>query len=299
MTAALYYFDDEADAANRLGAALGMACHAIDRRQFPDGESLIRITEPATTAFVYRSLCQPNDKLVELLLVASALRDRGAARVILVAPYLAYMRQDVAFLPGQAVSQRVITQLIADHFQGLVTVDPHLHRTPNLEAIAPQLQVAYVSAAGTLAEMLRPDIAPGTIMVGPDGESRPWVESVAKPLGCDVLVGEKVRFGDREVELTVPGIEQVAGRPVILVDDMISTGGTLLKCAALLQAAGATRIEAVTAHCLASHDDLAHLEAGGIQRVRATDTVAGVTVAAAIAPALAAAIREKWGSLLA
>ncbi len=295
MNAALYYFPDEADAAKRLGTVLGMACFEVDRRQFPDGESLIRIAEPASIAFVYRSLFQPNDKLVELLLVASALRDMGAERVILVAPYLAYMRQDVAFLPGQAVSQRVITRLIADHFEGLVTVDPHLHRTPRLEAIAPQLQVAYVSAAGTLADMLRPELAPGTIMVGPDGESRPWVESVAKPLGCEVLVGEKVRFGDREVELTLPGIEQVAGRPVILVDDMISTGGTLLKCAALLQAAGATRIEAVTAHCLASTDDLAHLAAGGIQRVRATDTVAGVTVAAWIAPALAAAIRGKWG----
>lgn len=294
MTAAVFAFSESVGEAENLARALGLPCHAVDLRQFPDGESLVRITQAVDTAFVYRSLDRPNGKLVELLLAASALRDMGTTNVVLVAPYLAYMRQDIAFLPGQAVSQQVITRLIAAHFEGLVTVDPHLHRTPSLEAIAPGLRVACVSAASTLADMLRAGIAPGTVLVGPDAESRPWVESVAEPLGCEVIIGEKQRLGDRHVELVLPGIEQVKGRPVILVDDMISTGGTLLSCAAQLLVAGATSVEAVTAHCLAADDDLQRLADGGITRVRSTDTVAGPTVSVSIAGALASAIRATW-----
>lgn len=296
--AAVYHFADGAGPGAGLADALGLPGQMIDVRRFPDGESLVRVAHGATTALLFRSLDHPNEKLVELLLAAAALRDMGAKRVVLVVPYLAYMRQDMAFLPGQAISQRVITQLIAAHCDGLVTVDPHLHRTPSLQAISPELECAYVSAASTLADLLRPDLVPGTVLVGPDSESRPWVESVARPLGCPVIVGEKTRFGDRDVTLTLPGIEQVAGQRVVLVDDMISTGGTLLHSAAQLLAAGATGVEAVTAHCLASHDDLARLKAGGIERVRATDTVAGPTVAAAMAPALAEAIRGTWGAYL-
>lgn len=296
--AAVYHFTDGAEPAAGLATALGVQHHAIDVRRFPDGESLVRVMEGSETALLFRSLDRPNEKLVELLLAASALRDMGAKRIVLVAPYLAYMRQDMAFLLGQAVSQRVITQLIADHFDSLVTVDPHLHRTPSLEAIAPHLDCAYVSAAGTLAGLLRPDLMPGTVLVGPDSESRPWVESVAQPLGCQVIVGEKIRFGDRDVKLELPGIEQVRGRRVVLVDDMISTGGTLLTCAAQLLAAGATAVEAVTAHCLATDEDLAKLKAGGIERVRATDTVAGPTATVSMSPALADAIRGKWPDYL-
>jgi ribose-phosphate pyrophosphokinase len=292
MTATLHAFAETLPAAQRLADLLGIPCRPIEVRRFPDGESLVTAAPTTPTAILYRSLDHPNDRLVELLLAVSALRDRGAARIILVAPYLGYMRQDAAFHPGEAVSQRVIGRLLAGCVDALVTVDPHLHRVHTLAEVVPGITAVTVSAAATLAETLRGDLPHDAILVGPDAESRPWVESVAAPLGLAVLVGTKHRLGDRQVELAIDGIECVCGRHVVLVDDVISSGATLLRCAALLQAAGAASIEACATHCLARPDDLHALVEGGIARVRSTDTVAGPTASIAIAPALAAALTE-------
>lgn len=290
MIATIHYFAESLHAAQGLAELLDIDCRAVSVRRLPDGESLVRVEDTERTAILYRSLDHPNEKLIELVLAASALRERGAIRIILVAPYLGYMRQDIAFQPGEAVSQKVIGTLLAAHFDALVTVDPHLHRTASLAAVVPGIDAVAVSAAAALADLLRPEVAPGTILIGPDAESQQWVESVAAPLGLPVLVGKKQRLGDRQVQLAIAGIKRVQGRPVVLVDDLISSGGTLVRCAELLRAAGATRIEAVAAHCLANPDDLAKLAAAGIAQVRSTDTVAGPAASIAIAPALAAAL---------
>lgn len=298
MIATLHAFAECLPAARRLADLLGIVCRPIDTRRFPDGESLVTVAPGERTAILYRSLDHPNEKLVELLFAVAALRDRGAARIVLVAPYLGYMRQDAAFHPGECVSQRVIGKLLADHVDALVTVDPHLHRVRSLAEVVPAIAAVPVSAAATLADTLRPDTPRDAILVGPDEESRPWVESVAAPLGLAVLVGTKHRLGDRQVELAIDGVDRVRGRHVVLVDDVISSGATLLRCAALLHAAGAASIEACATHCLAGPDDLRALRAGGIARVRATDTVAGPTACIAIALALAAAFAAH-GELLA
>jgi len=290
MTApTLHAFAEALAPAGRLAALLGIACRPITTRRFPDGESLVRVAATGDNAILYRSLDHANDRLVELLLAGAALRDRGARRVVLVAPYLGYMRQDTAFHPGEAVSQRVVGQLLAGHFDAVVTVDPHLHRIASLAEVMPGIAAVAASAAPALADALRATLPRDAILIGPDAESRPWVESVATPLGCEMLVGEKRRRGDRQVELTIAGIERVRGRPVMLVDDLVSSGATLLSCAALLRAAGAVQVEACATHCLAGPHDLRRLAEGGIARMRATDTVAGPTADIAIASALAAA----------
>lgn len=292
MTANVYFFEDSRMAAVRLAAELNIGCEPIYHRSFPDGESLVQVVKPSSIAIIYRSLNRPNDKLIELMLAASALRDRGAVSIVLVAPYLAYMRQDKAFQPGEAVSQKVIGKFIATHFDALVTVDPHLHRAASLQAVVPGINACAVSGATTLSSMIALEATHDTILVGPDVESRQWVESVAASLGLGVLVGEKRRLEDRKVELAIPNIEQVRGRPIVLVDDLISTGGTLLRCAALLRAAGAKRIEAIATHCLAEPADLQALADGGVERVRSTDSVPGPTASASLVPAIAQALRE-------
>lgn len=292
MIATLHHFAENTAEAQRLADALGIACCAISVRHFPDGESLVRVGQSEQTALLYRSLDAPNAKLVETLLAASALRDGGARKVVLVAPYLAYMRQDIAFVPGEAVSQRVIGALIAEAFDGLVTVDPHLHRTPTLEAVVPGIVAVNVAAAATIARALAATVTPDTVLVGPDAESRPWVEAVAAPLGLEVVIGTKLRHGDRKVEIALVDADRLAGRPAILIDDLISSGGTLKTCAALLRGAGVTTIGAVATHCLASRADLAALAESGIAPVLATDTVPGPAASIAMAPALAEAIRS-------
>ena len=289
MSGLVLGFAESRDPAARLAAALGLNVDEIAVHRFPDGEALVRIPSAAQTVLIYRSLDNPDPKLIELILAASAARDGGAKRVILVAPYLAYMRQDIAFHQGEAVSQRVIGKLIAEHFDAVLTVDPHLHRISSLGAVIPNIPAIALSAAPALCKAIRHQERP--VIVGPDGESRAWTQSIADSLELDMLVGSKTRHGDRDVSITIEGIERVAGRPVILVDDIISSGRTLQRAADLLRAAGAANVEALVTHCLSPPEDLASLKASGIERVSSSDSVAGPTACLPLAPLLADAIR--------
>lgn len=293
MTAALLNFSDCREPAHALAAELGIACGEIALHRFPDGESLVRVPASGETVLLYRSLDDPNAKLVELILAAAALRGGGARKVMLIAPYLAYMRQDMAFHPGEAVSQQVIGQLIADHFDGLMTIDPHLHRIARLSEAVPRIPAISLTAAPVLSAAISPDDRP--VLVGPDSESRQWVDAIAAPHGLDVLLGEKVRHGDRHVEVAIAGVERAAGRRAVLVDDVISSGQTLIAAAGQLLAAGATRVEALATHCLAGAPDLARMKAAGIARIRTAQTVDSPTAHVPVAALLAAAVRaEGW-----
>jgi len=294
MNMAIFAFAESEAQASALANELEVPFHPIGCRSFPDGESLVCVPAGAAaveTTILFRSLNDPNAKLVEILLAAAALRDNGARRVMLVAPYLAYMRQDIAFHPGEAVSQHVIGQLIADHFDGLVTVDPHLHRVAALGEVIPDIVATAVQAAPALAAALRRDLQPNSILIGPDRESLPWVEKIAESLDIEMLIAEKHRSGDRDVALTLPEIERVCGRPAVIVDDLVSSGSTLIACAAMLRAAGASRVEAIATHCLADATDLARLRAAGIDRIRASDSVPGSAATIPLAAVLGDAVR--------
>ncbi|MFN3553638.1 MAG: ribose-phosphate diphosphokinase [Novosphingobium meiothermophilum] len=296
MTAILHYFRTDARPAMRLAKALGMAHALIVHRRFPDGESLIRVGPAADTCLIHCSLHNADARLMPLLLAASALREGGAKRLILISPYLGYMRQDCAFTRGEAVSQRVLGRLLSGHFDALLTVDPHLHRTSRLEDVVPGIPAINVPAAPALAAAVvgiaGAQPSEGCVLVGPDEESRPWVEAVAAPIGLEIIVGRKHRTGDRSVQIELPAASAVRNRQVILVDDVISSGGTMLACARQLQAAGAIAIAAVASHCLARPADLSALAATGIGPVLATDSVPGKPCKIAMAGYIAEAVRK-------
>lgn len=289
--AALHVFAGAELPAARLAAMLGLASAPITVHRFPDGESLVRVAETATTALVYRPLDDPNVKLIEVLFAAAALRDRGARRVMLIAPYLGYMRQDIAFRPGEAVSQRVIGKLLAGAFDGVLTIDPHLHRVHALDEVMPGIAAIAATAAPVLAAAIDRQGAP--VLAGPDSESRQWVAEVARIAGLPFIVGTKLRHGDRDVEIAFPDAGAVAGQPVVLVDDLVSSGRTLIEAATVLRAAGAARIDALAVHCLASAEDIAAMHAAGIASIRATDTITGPVADLSVAPVLAQALRHQ------
>ena len=155
MTEHLLAFDDEAVLATALAAALGVPCSIVQRHAFPDGETRLRLPPvlPANVA-VLRGLQQPNAKLTELLLAAAGAREGGVQRLTLVSPYLAYMRQDMAFTPGEVVSQRHLGRLLAAAFDSIVTVDPHLHRVATLDEVVPGRQGLALSAAPLLGRFV-------------------------------------------------------------------------------------------------------------------------------------------------
>ena len=293
--AAIHAFPADAGPAAALAGFLGIAFAPVGLHRFPDGESLVQVDpdQARGRALLYCPLADPNARLVELLLAAAALRDNGAQQVMLVAPYLAYMRQDMAFAPGQAVSQQVVGKLLAQHFDGVLTVDPHLHRITSLDQVMPGIAAISISAGNLLAAELGQ--VPGTVLAGPDAESRQWVEAIGHACGLPVLVGTKQRHGDRSVTVTFSQPEAVRGCRAVLVDDVISSGTTLVRAAEALLAAGASTVEVLATHCLASDDDLARMTAAGIVRIRATDSVAGPVATIPLAGLLARAIRQaRW-----
>lgn len=288
---AVYGFPESEAAAGRLAARLALPCRVVSLHRFPDGESLVRVDPPALSAILYRSLDRPNDKLIEILLAASALRDGGCEEITLVAPYMAYMRQDIAFHSGEAVSQKVVGKLLAGAMDRVATVNPHLHRTPTIDAVFPGIAAIAIDAAPAIAALLATEgIARDTVVIGPDEESRPWARALAEPLGLPVITATKERRGDRDVTVSLPETPTLAGRPVLLLDDVVSTGGTLAACARAARAAGAGRIEAFVVHALCDEQTMRGLAAAGIDRLRSCDGVPHPSNALHLADLLAAAL---------
>jgi ribose-phosphate pyrophosphokinase len=136
-------------------------------------------------------------------------------------------------------------------------------------------------------------VPPDTLVVGPDSEARQWVEAIARPLGLDILIGAKHRAGDRDVRIGFDDAGTVAGRPVVLVDDVVSSGATLIEAARTLLAAGAVSVEVFATHALYGPDTAALLASAGIARVRATDSVVHPTGTIPLADVLASALEAR------
>ncbi len=291
MKVALHSFAEGEAAGRAIAALLEIPFGMVRRHSFPDGEILPSVPEPARTVIVYRSLEQPNDKLVELVLASEAWRRRGAKRLVLVAPYLAYMRQDTAFEPGQAISQRAIGALLARYFDRIVTVEPHLHRTKNLKGVFPRVAVDSLSAAGPLAQWIR---AQGwdadAVLIGPDWESTRLVEGVAARLGLAWTAMAKARSGDLAVRVSSQAREPIAGRAAILIDDICSSGATLVAAAERAQALGALDVRAIVVHALFSEASERRLHAAGVLQIASTDAAPHPTNRVSLAPLLADAL---------
>jgi ribose-phosphate pyrophosphokinase len=286
----LLHFEDEAASAARIAAAAGIACAAIERHRFPDGELKLRLpaTLPPQVALL-RSLVQPNEKLVELLLAARTARTLGATQLTLVAPYLAYMRQDIAFAPGEAVSQRIVGRFLAELFDAVITVDPHLHRVTTLEEAVPVPRTVVLSGAPLLADLIA-RLRPDALLIGPDEESAQWVAQAAAQHGFEHAVCRKVRHGDRHVEVALPAVP-VQGRAVVLLDDVASSGHTLAQAARGLLAAGARTVDVAVTHALFAGDAGQLLFDAGIRHVWSTDCIAHPSNAVSMAASLAGALR--------
>jgi ribose-phosphate pyrophosphokinase len=283
-------FPEETDQARALAAELDVPLEIVDVHHFPDGESRLQLPDRLPTRVVIcRSLDRPNAKLVELMLAAEGARALGARELTLVAPYLCYMRQDRAFAPGEVVSQRIVGRFLAERFDALVTVDPHLHRVSSLAEAVPVGRAVALSAAPAMGRFLAArKVHP--LLMGPDRESQQWVRTVAEVAGLEYGVASKTRSGDRSVEITLPE-RSYRGLDVVLVDDLASTGRTLAVAARALRAAGAARVDVLVTHALFFGDALQDLEGAGVGEIWSSDSVPHPSNAFALAPLLAEAVR--------
>ena len=288
----VYGFGDERAPASRLAVALGAPMSIVPVHRFPDAETRPQVAAPAAeTVVIYRSLDRPNGKLVDLLLTADALRRAGARRVILVAPYFCYLRQDAVFAPGEPLSRDVIAPIIGRAFDAVVTVQAHLHRTGDLSALLGVPTANLIPVEALAAALPAYDGPP--LILGPDQESSPWVNAWAAQLGGEPMTLAKTRFGDRHVKAASDArLAEAAGRAVVIVDDIASSGVTLVKALLLLRQIGAASVDIAVTHAMTPPRVTAALTAGGARCIVSTDSIRHSTNAAALAPLLASAVQS-------
>jgi ribose-phosphate pyrophosphokinase len=283
--------DDEARLAQLLAGALGWPLAIIERHRFPDGETRLRLPPalPPRVALL-RGLQQPNERLAELMLAAAGARELGAAHLTLVSPYLAYMRQDIAFAPGEVVSQRHLGRALAAWFDAVITVDPHLHRVATMDEVVPGRRGVALTAATLLGDWIAEHVL-GALLLGPDEEAAQWVQVAAAPHGLNHAVCHKQRHGDRDVDVALPTVD-VAGRAVVLVDDVASTGRTLVAAARGVFERGGASVDVAVTHALFVGDAVSQLKAAGVRHVWSTDCVPHASNVVSVVPLLARALRD-------
>ncbi len=293
MKPMLLSFPAQGELARTLAAELDAMLGRLDWRRFPDGESLVAVDEAVAgrEVAILASLRDPDTLTVALRLAADAARELGARRVGLVAPYLAYMRQDRRFHPGEAVSARSYARLLAQGFDWLVTIDPHLHRIASLAEVFP-IPTRCVASAPLVADWIASNV-PDAIVIGPDEESRQWAAAIAARAGVPVQVLRKIRRGDRQVEVSLPDAQAAQGRTAVIVDDIVASGHTAIATARHLRGLG-LRVVCVAIHAVFAGDACQQLLAAGVERIVSTDAIVHPSNAIGTAGLLAPAVAELW-----
>ncbi|HEY3273829.1 MAG TPA: ribose-phosphate diphosphokinase [Methanocella sp.] len=263
--------------AANIARQLGVKAHYPSITRFPDGE--IRVIEgdytpSPTVAYVQTMHPRPNDTLVEMMITVDLLKDLGAKRVVAVIPYLGYMRQDTRHEKGEAVSIRTVLKTL--DFAGvndIIGVDLHLHRLgrAELESFC-KITIHEVSAMDLLAKKAGRNLAK-PLVIGPDAESERWAARAAELLGTDYDVLEKTRVSAKEIHIK-PRKLDAKGRDVLIIDDIVSTGGTIMEVIKSLKAQGAGKITAACTHAVLSDiDTLTGLFRAGMDEFIATNTI--------------------------
>jgi len=275
----------------RIAETLGADVASLTMRQFPDEESYVRLSASCAgrDVIVVATLDRPNSKVLPLLFLVDLAHELRASRVILVAPYLAYMRQDTRFKSGEAVTSRSFAKLLSGGIDALVTVDPHLHR---YEALAELYSVPahVIHAAPLVAEWIQAEVE-RPLLVGPDSESGQWVADVARRASAPYVVLEKTRRGDRDVEVSVPDVERWRDHRPVLVDDIISTARTMIETVRRLKSADLPAPICVGVHAVFAGDAYRDLRAAGAERVVTTNTIAHESNQIDVSGAVADAVR--------
>lgn len=258
--------------------------------RFPDGETLVRV-EPevrGNTVIIAATLYQPDSVVMPLFFLASTLRELGAARLILVAPYLAYMRQDQPFQAGEGTTARHFAHWLSGFLDGLITVDPHLHRLHSLSDVY-SIPAINVPSAPAISGWLRQH-CPNAVLIGPDAESEQWVAEVARAAACPFTILEKIRRGDRDVSVSVPHIERWKNHTPVLLDDIISTGHTMAAAAVHLRRAGMPPPICIGVHAVFAENSFATLQQADIDKLVTCNTIPHASNGIDLHPLLADAL---------
>lgn len=283
-----------ADLAEKIAKRLGAQMVAAELRVFSDGESKIKMGRAGKNCVIVQSTHPPTDThLMQALMMARKCADDGAREICAVIPYLAYARQDRAFLEGEVVSITLVAKLLeAAGVRHVVTVDIHSQL-----AMSHFASVQNVSSIPLLADYASKMKLHRPVAVSPDAGGADRAKEFAKRLKTDTVALKKSR--DRttgEVTVDEKLDVDVSGRDAILVDDMISSGGSIVKAAEVLRKKGAGKVYAMCAHALLIGDSAQKIKAAGVQDIIATNSVPGEYAKVDLSPAITDAIKSRYSS---
>ncbi len=277
---------------------------ALSMHRFPDEETLITVAEPehGGQVMLVCTLDRPDAKVVPLLMAAATLRELGASYITLVAPYLCYMRQDMRFRDGEAVSSEIFGRLLAHYVDSVVTVEPHLHRHHTLQDTGLPHGIV-VSAATAIAAWIRAHVL-RPLVIGPDQESAPWTEQIGRLTQAPTMVGYKVRRDDTHVGIDFADVDNTwLQRTPVIIDDIASSGHTMAECVSQLTRMGLPPPTCIAVHGICGPDARKRILDAGATRILFTNSVdhrnAQIDVSGCIvnaileADALPAALRDR------
>ena len=296
------------DVAASLAPLLGMQHIELVSRRFPDGEGYVRVPSDAIDAVrsepvVLVSNTYPDSGVIQTILLLEAIADvrkgelsnlKGeepqslddvGSGIYLAIPYFGYSRQDKRFSKGEALSARVIAEILERSCDGIAILD--LHEPAVLEGMGVPMQ--FVSSMPEIAERLQTEVSPDFIL-SPDKGAIARATEVAGLIGCEFSYLEKTRVDARTIEHTPKDLD-VNGKVVAIVDDMISTGGTICRASDALRRQGAVEVHAACTHGLFTGGAILRL-ASHVDGVHSTDSLPNPRAVVSAAPALARGLKQ-------
>jgi ribose-phosphate pyrophosphokinase len=296
------------DLAADLAAALGWEHHPLEVRRFPDSEGYVRVPRSSIDSIrsepvVVVATTFPDSGIVEALLMLESIHDvrsgdlanlKGDGEgefedvgpgIYLAIPYFGYSRQDKRFQRGEVISAKLLARLLTRRCDGLIVLD--LHAPAVLEDL--DIPVSFVSSMPEIADYLRDTVKPDFVL-SPDKGAIERATHVAEAIGCNFSYLEKIRIDAHTIEHVAKDLD-VDGAIVAIVDDMISTGGTICKASDALRRQGAKEVHAACTHGLFTGGAISRL-AIHVDGVHATDSLPNPRSVVSGAPALARGIRE-------
>ena len=240
----------------------------VEYKRFPDNEIYVRVVDEINDdeAVIINTQKNQNDAIVETILLCDALRDEGVKNITLVAPYLAYARQDKKFNPGEAISIRALAKIYSNIVDKLITINPHETHIKEFFTIP----FIYGDANPKLAEYVK-DKLENPIVLAPDKGALEFAKTASEILNAEYDYLEKTRLSPTEIQIA-PKTLDAKDRDVLIVDDIISTGGTMATAVKLLKEQGAKKIIAACVHPVLIGDALNKLYSAGVEEVVGTDT---------------------------
>jgi len=282
--------------ARSIAAALNIPLQKVTLHDFPDGETTVKFEVDLANRdlILLTSLDQPNTKILPLLFIAETAKDLGAKRIGLCVPYLAYMRQDKRFHKGESITADYFSKLLSQYFDWLVTIDPHLHRHHTLSEIY-SIPSEALHATKHVARWIAGHIE-NPLLIGPDHESKQWVEAIAHEARTPYLILEKIRHGDSNVEISSPEIGAYKNHTPVLVDDIISTAQTMIQTLSHLKKLQMAPPVCIGVHAVFAGNAYDALLEAGAARVISCNTIHHPSNSIDLSPLLLNGIQERLDS---